>query len=151
MKLRKAGMTDLESIFLLVQHTIKSVYPKYYSSEVVEFFCRHHAVEKIRSDISEKKVWILFAGNKPVGTGSCDKNSLTRLFVLPEHQGKGYGRQIIELLEEEIARSHNSIVLDASLSSGQLYERYGYKTVRHERIEISETAVLAYEVMEKEL
>lgn len=34
----KATEKDLEQIVILVQETIKTIYPKYYPKEVVEFF-----------------------------------------------------------------------------------------------------------------
>ncbi len=37
-----ATKEELQIIYYLVQHTIKTVYPKYYPAEVVEFFCGHH-------------------------------------------------------------------------------------------------------------
>ena len=47
----KATETDLEYIVMLVQETIKTIYPKYYPKEVVEFFCELHCQENIVKDI----------------------------------------------------------------------------------------------------
>lgn len=37
----KATKNDVESIYKLVQKTIRTIYPKYYPKEVVNFFCEH--------------------------------------------------------------------------------------------------------------
>lgn len=34
-----ADKQELSNIYEVVQHTIKTVYPKYYPAEVVKFFC----------------------------------------------------------------------------------------------------------------
>ena len=47
----KATEKDLEHIVMLVQETIKTIYPKYYPKEVVEFFCELHCQENILKDI----------------------------------------------------------------------------------------------------
>ncbi len=47
------------SVFELVQETIRSVYPKYYPGEVVDFFCSLHSREKIAGDIENGSVGVL--------------------------------------------------------------------------------------------
>lgn len=37
-----AKTEDLEIVHEVVQRTIKTIYPKYYPSEVVDFFCELH-------------------------------------------------------------------------------------------------------------
>ena len=51
MEYKKATLQESESIYKLVQDTIKIVYPKYYPKEVVDFFCEHHSLENILRDI----------------------------------------------------------------------------------------------------
>ena len=52
MKYVKATNDLIESVCNLVQNTIKTVYPKYYPLEVVDFFCELHSKENITNDIS---------------------------------------------------------------------------------------------------
>ena len=42
---------DLQAVYNVVQHTIKTIYPKYYPMEVVDFFCQHHSEDAIANDI----------------------------------------------------------------------------------------------------
>lgn len=42
---------DLQAVYNVVQHTIKTIYPKYYPMEVVDFFCEHHSEDAIAKDI----------------------------------------------------------------------------------------------------
>jgi GNAT superfamily N-acetyltransferase len=140
-----------EQVVGLVQETIKTVYPKYYPKEVVDFFRAHHGGEKIKADIKNRNVWLLFCDSQLVGTGSGTDNHITRVYVLPTFQGKGYGSYIMRQLEDGIGEKFNEAVLDASLPAVRLYEKLGYKTVRHEKMTVENDAVLVYEVMKKEL
>ena len=42
---------DLQAVYDVVQHTIRTIYPKYYPAEVVDFFCEHHSKAAILNDI----------------------------------------------------------------------------------------------------
>lgn len=89
--------------------------------------------------------------NTIVGTGCFDSNHITGVYVLPSFQGQGCGSQIMDRLEAEIRKKHNTAVLDASLSAVCLYERRGYKTVGHGIYELKNDVKLVYEIMEKNL
>jgi GNAT superfamily N-acetyltransferase len=140
-----------EQVIELVQETIKAVYPNYYPKEVVDFFCNHHGGETIEADIKKGNVWVLFCDSQLVGTGCNVDNHITRVYVLPDFQGKGHGSYIMRQLEDEIGKSYDEAVLDASLPAACLYEKLGYKTVRHEKMVVENDAVLVYEFMKKEL
>lgn len=145
----KATEKDIDIIFDIVQNTVLTIYPKYYPKEVVDFFCQHHSRENISRDIDVGNIRILLVDNQIVGTGSHEKNHITRVYVLPEFQGKGYGSFIMQCLEEEIFAKYSTILLDASLPASHLYEQRGYCAVKHEKLFVENGAVLVYEVMEK--
>lgn len=167
MKYIKASEENIDEIFDIVQNTVREIYPKYYPREVVDFFCELHGRENIAKDINywcssasedcdmqgRKKgsAGILIADNKIVGTGSYEDNHITRVYVLPEFQGKGYGSFIMQCIENEISQKYSTVLLDASLPASRLYERRGYRTVRHERLSLENGVFLVYEVMEKSL
>lgn len=151
MQYRKATPTDTDQIFHLVQHTITTIYPRYYPKEVVDFFCAHHSREKIVQDIEKERVNVLRVENHVVGTGSREDNHITRVFVDPDFQGKGYGSYIMQQLEDELTPAYDTVFLDASLPASQMYEHRGYRMVKHEKWPVENGAVLVYEVMEKKL
>lgn len=43
MEMVRAEIKDAELIYELVCNTVRTVYPKYYPVEAVDFFCRHHS------------------------------------------------------------------------------------------------------------
>lgn len=151
MKYIKATEKDLVQITLLVQDTIKTVYPKYYPQEVVNFFCNLHNYENISKDIKDGYIGILINDDELVGAGCYKGNHITRVYVSPQHQKKGYGSHIMQCLEDEIALNYDKAILDASLPASLMYEKRGYKTIKHEKWNVENGAVLVYEIMEKSL
>lgn len=142
---------DLEFVHEVVQHTIKTIYPKYYPVEVVDFFCEHHSKNAIAKDIEKGCVNVLKIGGKIVATGCFVDNHITRVYVLPEYQKKGYGTFIMKNIEAQIGEKYDKAYLDASLPAAALYEKLGFSTIKHERYPVENGVILAYEIMEKEL
>lgn len=149
MQYSQASIVQCGRIAELVRDTITTVYPKYYPSEIVDFFCDLHNQRVIEADIKAGNVWVLSDGEQIVGTGSRDKNHITRVYVAPQFQGNGYGSHIMRKLEEDISRDYDTIYLDASLPATLLYETLGYRTIRHDRHIVDNGVVLVYAIMEK--
>ena len=131
--------------------TIKTVYSKYYPMEVVDFFCKHHSREHVLESIASGNMGVLIDEDVIIGTGCYYENHITGVYVLPNHQNKGCGTNIIDHLEAEIAKNHDTVALDASLAAVFLYEHRGYKTVGHGKYDLENGIRLVYEVMEKKL
>lgn len=147
----RATEENREQTFQLVRDTIAAIYPKYYPKEVVDFFCGHHSLESIAKDIKSGGVGVLLDDDRLVGTGSRKDNHITRVYVNPAFQGRGYGSYIMKCLEDEIALKYDTVCLDASLPASHLYECRGYRTIKHEKRIVENGAILVYEVMEKRL
>ncbi len=145
----KANENNATQIVMLVQETIQAIYPKYYPNEVVDFFLELHSYENILKDIKEGNVGILVKDKTIIGTGCYKDNHITRVYVKPSFQKQGYGSYIMQCLENKIALQYDTVYLDASLPACCLYEKRGYKTLKHERYEVKNGVVLVYEVMEK--
>lgn len=146
-----ATIDELQAVYDIVQHTIKTVYPKFYPVEVVDFFSNLHSMDAIRNDIENGYVSVLKIDGKIVATGCFVDNHITRVYVLPEHQKKGYGTYIVKNIEANIMLDYDKAYLDASLPAARLYEKLGFKTTKHEQYPVENGVVLAYEIMEKEL
>lgn len=146
------AVSDMTDAIHNVLHTaIKTVYPKYYPREVVDFFCRHHSREHISEGILSGNMGVLTDGNEIVGTGCIHQNHITGVYVLPRYQRKGCGTRIMDVLEAEIGKLYGVSVLDASLAAVCMYENRGYKTVGHGICELENDVKLVYEIMEKKL
>lgn len=88
MELMLAKNCDAEQVYVLVQETIKAVYPKYYLKEIVDMFCEFHSRESIIKDIEAGNTYILIENEEIIGTGTKNGNHITRVYVLPQYQKK---------------------------------------------------------------
>ena len=77
-----AKIEDLQNVYDVVQYTIKTIYPKYYPAEVVDFFCKHHSKSAILKDIENGDVSVLKIDETIVATGCFVNNHITRVYVL---------------------------------------------------------------------
>ena len=149
--IRAAKETDFDSVKDITQTTILSVYPKYYPSGAVQFFSNHHSDDRIRADIVAGIVFLIEVDGTAIGTVTVADNEINRLFVLPDFQRKGYGRELMDFAEEIIRKKHDHIILDASLPAKQIYLKRGYVTAKYNMIETENGDYLCYDVMEKHL
>lgn len=147
----RAEEHQAEEISGLVRDTVRAVYPRYYLPEIVEAFCRLHGPEAVREDVRRGNVYGLWLDGVLIGTGAMEEDHITRVYVLPEFQGRGFGTLIMERLERAAGERYGAVRLDASLPACEMYERRGYRTVRHDRWPMEGGAVLVYEIMEKSL
>ena len=151
MEFKLANKNNLEQVYGLVQETIKSVYPKYYLPEIVEMFSEYHSRDHVLQDILARNTYVLFQGETIVGTGTKQENHITRVYILPRFQGKGYGTYIMKQLEERIRKNYDTVDIDASLPACRLYQHLGYATVDHGIWECKNGVIQVYEIMKKEL
>lgn len=138
-----------DEIYHVLHMAIKTVYPKYYPAEVVDFFCRHHSREHVLEGAASGNMGVLLVDDVIAGTGCIDGNHITGVYVLPGYQKQGCGSKIMDCLEAEIFKNHDTAILDASLPAACFYEHRGYKTVGHGIYELENDVKLVYEIMEK--
>ncbi|MCR4795150.1 MULTISPECIES: GNAT family N-acetyltransferase [Ruminococcus] len=152
MMIKKAESSDLEAVRDIAHSAIKAVYPHYYPAGAVEFFLEHHCDGNIIRDIEKDRVFLLKDDNGlNVGTVTVAENEMTRLFVLPEYQGNGYGSVLIGFAEERIAEKYDTVMLDASFPAKPIYLKKGYSFVKYNSIECANGDKLCYDEMIKKI
>lgn len=65
--IKKARLDQTDEINEIVSKTIKEIYPKYYSNEVVEFFLALHNRDTIHNDILEDNTYVIGYGTTSFG------------------------------------------------------------------------------------
>ncbi|MBR5091494.1 MAG: GNAT family N-acetyltransferase [Ruminiclostridium sp.] len=152
MSIRTAQMPDFDVVRKITRETIREIYPHYYPGGAVEFFLNHHSDENIANDISAGLVFLCCdAEGNTAGTVTIRENEICRLFVLPRYQRNGYGKELLEFAESEIAKRYEEIVIDASLSAKSIYLRRGYKETEYHTIRTENGDNLCYDVMKKQV
>ncbi|NLT08234.1 MAG: GNAT family N-acetyltransferase [Ruminococcus sp.] len=152
MKIIKADNPDLETVKDITYTTINQVYPKYYPKGAVDFFLAHHSSKNIEDDIAAGKVFLLLDDSGTVaGTVTVDGNDIGRFFVLPQHQGKGYGRALLSHAEEIVKKDYSQIVLSSSLPAKAIYMKKGYISADYNIIETENGDFLCFDTMIKNI
>lgn len=147
--IRCALTNDLDIIQMITYKTINEVYSHYYPLGAVDYFLAHHDKKNITEDILLKCVFIVDVDDIPVGTVTIKGSEICRLFVLPDYQGQGYGRNLLDFAEQRIAQETNRICLHASLPAKAIYLKRGYKEVGFYAIKTDSGDYLCYDIMEK--
>ena len=149
MKIEKAQSNKFDIIKQITHKTIAEIYPHYYAKGAVDFFLTHHNNENIVRDIQAGIVYLIFDEEEAIGTVTIKENEICRLFVLPEYQHKGVGRQLLDYAEKMIAENYTEIYLDSSLPAKNTYLKRGYVAVEAHKIVTENGDVLCYDLMKK--
>ena len=135
MIIRSFCEADAEKVSALIIHTIQASNSKDYSAETIS------ALEKKMqpSGVLERASWTHFyvaeEGGDIIGCGAIGpywgsetESSLFNIFVLPEYQGKGVGRKIIETLEQDgfFLRAER-VEVPASITGVGFYRKLGFE------------------------
>lgn len=153
MEIRTAGAEDLALVGEITRRTIREVYPRYYPRGVVEFFLRWHRDECILTDILAGEIYLLRESGSgraaAKGTVTLHGGEITRLYVLPECQGQGFGCALLDFAERTIGEKLGKISVEASLPAKTLYWKRGYRVVDCSTETQEDGCVLCWDVMEK--
>lgn len=134
MFIRRFEKSDAESVSALIITTLQTTnikdYPNSYIEKEVGLFQPEHVMERA----SWTHFYVVCEGEAIIGCGAIgpywwktDESSLFTIFVHPDHQGKGIGKQIIEALErDEFFLRAKRVEIPASITGTPFYLRMGY-------------------------
>lgn len=134
MIIRRFEDTDAEEVSALIRRNFLEVNSRDYSKEDMDTLAKSYDANKVRMVASYAHMYVVCEGEKIIGTGSISsfwgsetESILLTIFVLPEKQGHGVGKKIIETLEnDELFLRAIRIEVPASITACQFYERMGY-------------------------
>ena len=149
MDIVKADICDAGLVKQLSHETIEAVYPHYYPRGAVDFFLAHHSIDHIIKDIEEGNVWLIHSDGKAVGTVTINDNEINRLFVLPECQGKGFGRELMRFAESIVFDRWDTAELSASLPAKAMYMKNGYEFSEYHIIDCENGDKLCFDYLIK--
>ena len=134
MIIRKIKTNDAKEVSDLIAITLRTTNRKDYSDEYIENCIRYLQPENIIDHAGWQHFYVVEDNNKIIGCGSIgpywgkeDESSLFTIFVLPEYQGKGIGRKIIDTLEQdEYFLRAKRVEIPASITATPFYLKMGY-------------------------
>ena len=135
MIIRRFRDDDAEKVSAMVIHTLQTSNSKDYSAEEIDAMISRFQPAGVLERASWTHFYVAEEGNHIIGCGAIGpywgsetESSLFNIFVLPECQGKGVGRKIIETLErDEYFLRAERVEVPASITGVGFYRKLGYE------------------------
>ncbi len=136
MKIEIIKETQYEETAKMIERSVRfSVFSNFYPQVEIENVVNSLNAEGVKKRASWTHFYVLIEDEKIIGCGaigeywgSKTESSLFSIFVDPEYQGKGYGRKIIETLEQdELFKRAKRIEIPAAMSAIPFYRKMGYE------------------------
>lgn len=134
MKIRRFQPEDAIETANVIANTLRISNSKDYSKEYIEANIASHSADVLIERAKEGHMYVACDDSRIIGCGavagfwgSTTESILLTIFVLPEYQGKGIGRKIIEMLEQdEFFLRAKRIEIPASITAVEFYRKMGY-------------------------
>jgi ribosomal protein S18 acetylase RimI-like enzyme len=100
--------------------------------------------------IEDDQNFIGFASYE-LNCNNSNKTKLQKLYVLPEIQGKGIGKQVIDYIKDKVVLSNNvALFLNVNKfnKAKDFYQKYGFQIIKEEVIDIGNNYIMDDYVME---
>lgn len=134
MLVRRFEKKDAKEVSALIIRTLRTTNIKDYSKAYIEKGVRILNAKNIIEKACTRHFYVVCLDEKIIGCGSIgydedkEESCFYTIFVLPEYQGRGIGRLIVESLEkDEYARKSKKIIVPSSITAKSFYLKLGYK------------------------
>ena len=133
--IRRFQNSDANELADVIAKTLRTSNSKDYSTEYIENDINNYlTAEKLIQRAEWTNFYVVCDEDKIIGCGAIgpywgkeDESSLFTIFVLPEYQGRGIGRIIIETLEQdEYFLRPKRVEIPASITAVNFYRKMGY-------------------------
>ena len=131
---RRFEERDAGEVSRLIIRTLREVNSRDYSAECIEKTVSEMSPEHILTRAGWTHFYVFLDAETIVGCGAIgpywgktEESSLFTIFVLPEYQGHGVGRWIMETLEaDEYFLRAKRVEIPASITGCGFYRKFGY-------------------------
>lgn len=136
---RPSTEADLPPVLALIHETIDTCYSAVYPPRAIGFFKAYHSAENLRKRHLDGNLHVLEYAGYIGATGALVNQEILGVFVHPRSQGRGFGRAIMQHLEQ-LARTRGlqAVSLSVSLPSRAFYERLGYQILDTHSMDVGE-------------
>ena len=134
MNIRRFQNEDANGLADVIAYTLRTTNIKDYSPEYIENDISFLRAENLIERSKWMNIYVVCDDKKIIGCGAIgsywgkeDESSIFTVFVLPEYQGNGIGRKIVETLEQdEYFLRAKRIEIPASITAVNFYRKMGY-------------------------
>ena len=134
MEIRPFKQEDAVETAQVIAETLRTSNSKDYSQNYIEDNISSHSADVLIERAKEGHMYVVCDQARIIGCGaiagywgSTTESILLTIFVLPEYQGNGIGKQIIHTLEQdEFFLRAKRIEIPASITAVEFYRKMGY-------------------------
>jgi len=120
-----------------------------------------YSIDSLEKQFNNGHIFLLIEDNQnfigfasyEINCNNSNKTKLQKLYVLPEIQGKGIGKQVIDYIKEKVVLSNNlALFLNVNKfnKAKDFYQKYGFQIIKEEIIDIGNNYIMDDYVMEIE-
>ncbi len=142
--IRRFCTADADRVADVVRTTLRVTNAQDYEADFLEAFAQSVTAESILRRAEEGADFLVVCADAcvvgcgaaaPLKGGEADEYELQTVFILPDYQGGGRGRELMAALEADAcSRGARRIELSASITAEGFYRRLGYRCKNGERV-----------------
>lgn len=137
---RRFDTGDAVAVYELISKTAYTTNSILYEDGYIKEFLKWVEPDMLIERASRTHFYVICDGDTVICSGAIgpymgreDESELLNIYLLPEYQGMGVGRMIVETLErDEYYLRAKRIVVRSSLNALKFYKRFGYDHVNGE-------------------
>ena len=137
---RRFEEKDAQAVADMISITSRIVNAKVYEPQYINHFLEWVSPEKIIERASWTHFYVICDRDAVICSGAIgphldreDESELFNIFILPEYQGKGIGRMIIDTLEQdEFFLRAKRVYIHSAMNAIKFYQKMGYDHVNGE-------------------
>jgi GNAT superfamily N-acetyltransferase len=128
--IRPFRVDDCSAVSNVIHRCLKEVNIRDYGEGHIARMLPTFAAENLPRWFEGAEPYVLTAGNEVAAVGAIRGHDIQTVFVSPDWQGKGYGKQLMIFLEQRVkALGFTEATLNSSLTSKDFYLSLGYRLV----------------------
>lgn len=126
---------DAEEVSAVIERALRISNAPDYSPESIQEMIELYSAANLAEQAGNEHLYVLRDRERIIGCGGIapyldrrTESILVTVFVLPEYQGRGAGRKILETLEEDayFLRAER-VVIHSSITAREFYRKLGYR------------------------
>lgn len=129
--IRPARDVDADEISAVVIRTLRETNARDYASEIIERIEHNFGPGAVLALIGKRTVFVAAVDGRVVGTASLDGNTVRTVFVSPDVQACGIGKQLMAEIERTAReREITMLTVPSSVGAETFYRQLGFSAVR---------------------
>jgi N-acetylglutamate synthase-like GNAT family acetyltransferase len=129
--LRIALEIDAEEVSTIIRSALRETNAKDYSRDIIERIAKNFDPAAVLELIRKRTVFVAVLGQRIVGTASLNRSVVQTVFVAPEVQARGIGKQLMARVESAAREAGISVLkVPSSVTAEPFYSKLGFTDVR---------------------